>query len=211
MLPESVESSHCTVGAGTPEAVASKTAFWPGSAVVLAGCLVTAGAFCTVSVAASLVALPATFLNTARYCWPLLEVLVFATVSWFEVAPLTLVHVVPPFAEVCHCTVGVGEPEAVASKTALCPSSTVTLAGCFVTTGAARTVSVAALLVAWPAEFLKTARIWDPLSEVFVLAIVSGLVVAPSMGLQVLPPLVETSHCRVGVGVPEAVDVNVAL
>jgi hypothetical protein len=64
--PPLVEVCHCTAGGGNPEAVASKTAFWPSSTVVLAGCSVTAGAFWTVSVAALLVAVPAVLLNTAR-------------------------------------------------------------------------------------------------------------------------------------------------
>ena len=42
-------------------------------------------------------------------------------------------------------------------------------------------------------------------------AIVSWSAVAPGTALHVLPPLVETSHCGVGGGVPDAVDSKTAL
>ena len=87
--------------------------------------------------------------------WPLF---LFWIVSVSAVAPLMLLHVLPPFADVCHCTVGAGRPEAEASKIALWPSSTVVLAGCLVTVGGVLTVSVAALLVASPAMFVNLAR-----------------------------------------------------
>ena len=89
-----------------PEAVASKTALWPSSAVTLAGCLVTLGAFCTVSVAASLVASPTMFLKVARYWWPLSDVFAPAIVSVLDVPPATAVQVLPPLAEVSHLIVG---------------------------------------------------------------------------------------------------------
>src|SRR5205807_961345 len=159
----------------------------PSLTMVLAGCLVIAGALCTVSVAASVVAVPATFLNVARNSLPFSEVFVLAIVNLAAVAPAMLLHVVPPLVDFCHCTVAAGNASAAASKLALWPSSTVVLAGCWVTEGAFRTVRVAALLVAsGETPFLNTARNWFPLSDRFVLAIVSWLEVAPSIGLHVL-------------------------
>src|SRR4029077_12003124 len=204
VLPPLIEISHCTVGAGNPEAVASKRAFPPTSMVVPAGCWVTRGSARTVSVAAWLVTLPAALVNTARYSWPSSEEGVLVIVSWVEVAPSIALHVPPPSVETSHCTVGAGNPEAVASKRALCPSLTVTLTGCLVTDGAFCTVSVAASLVASPAAFLNVARYWWPLSVVFAPTIVSWLDVPPATAVQVLPPLAEVSHLTVGAGKPEA-------
>jgi hypothetical protein len=58
---------------------------------------------------------------------------------------------------------------------AVCPAVTVWFAGCVViagATGAAFTVSVAAVLVAVPALLLTTTANVDPLSEVVVTAVV---------------------------------------
>jgi hypothetical protein len=58
---------------------------------------------------------------------------------------------------------------------AVCPAVTVWFAGCVViagATGAAFTVSVAALLVVVPALLLTTTAKVDPLSEVVVTAVV---------------------------------------
>jgi hypothetical protein len=58
---------------------------------------------------------------------------------------------------------------------AVCPAVTVWFAGCVVivgATGAAFTVSIAALLVAVPAVFVTTTANVDPLSEVVVTAVV---------------------------------------
>lgn len=41
-----------------------------------------------------------------------------------EVAPLTLLNVVPPSVLTCHCTVGVGVPLAAAAKLTLVPALT---------------------------------------------------------------------------------------
>ena len=122
LAPASVETSHCTEGVGNPDAVASKLALWPSATVTLLGCLVTAGAFWTVSVAASLVALPSELVNTARYSWPLSVVVALAIVSVVEVAVLMLLQVLPPFVDCCHRTFGAGWPEAIASNVAVCPS-----------------------------------------------------------------------------------------
>jgi hypothetical protein len=66
-------------------------------------------------------------------------------------------------------------PEATTEKVAVCPTVTVTLAGCVVIEGlvtTAFTVSVAAALVALPAEFVTTTLNVEPLSEVVVTGVV---------------------------------------
>src|SRR5437588_4781377 len=156
--PPLVEISHCTVGAGNPDAAASNVAPSPASTVVLVGSCVTTGGACTVSVASCVVAEPAAFVNTARYRSPSSESDALEIVSRLDVAAGTALQVPPPSVEISHCTVGAGNPDADASNVALCPSSTVRLDGCFVIAGSFWTVSVAASLVAVPATFLKTAR-----------------------------------------------------
>ena len=71
-------------------------------------------------------------------------------------APEILDQLVPSVLT-CHCTVGVGEPLAAAEKLALVPSVTVVFDGCVVTTGTVFTVSVAALVVTFPAALVKIA------------------------------------------------------
>ena len=70
-------------------------------------------------------------------------------------------HDVPPSAETCHCTVGVGDPDAAALNEAVIPAVTVTLTGWLVIVGGALggpvKVRVAALVVALPDELVKTA------------------------------------------------------
>jgi len=56
---------HCTVGLGDPDADAMNVAVLPAVTVAELGLVVTDGGTCTVSVAAVLVADPATFMNTA--------------------------------------------------------------------------------------------------------------------------------------------------
>ena len=66
-------------------------------------------------------------------------------------------------------------PVATTVNVAVCPAVTVWFAGCVVivgATGAAFTVSVAALLVAVPALLLTTTSNVDPLSEVVVAVVV---------------------------------------
>jgi hypothetical protein len=70
VAPPSVDTCHCTVGAGLPEAAAVNVALAPSTTVVLVGCVVTVGAKSTVSVATCVVAVPLLFVNTARYCVP---------------------------------------------------------------------------------------------------------------------------------------------
>src|SRR6267154_1018654 len=117
------------------------------------------GAAFTVSVAAVVVAVPAEFVNTARYWFPFCDNAV-VKLNVVEVAPETLLNVPLPAVLICHCTVGVGEPVAAAVKVAVWPAVTVWLAGWVVivgSVGALFTVSVAAAVVAVPAEFVNTA------------------------------------------------------
>jgi hypothetical protein len=82
------------------------------------------GAALTVSVAAVVVAVPAEFVNTARYWFPLCDKAV-VKLNVVEVAPETLLNVPLPAVLICHCTVGVGEPVAAAVKVAVWPAVTV--------------------------------------------------------------------------------------
>ena len=69
---------------------------------------------------------------------------------------------------------------------------------------------MAGLLVVEPLEFVKTVSYSLPLCAVVVAGRESVVDVAPAMGLHVVPPSVETCHCTVGAGVPEAAAVNEA-
>jgi hypothetical protein len=82
------------------------------------------GPVLTVSVAAVVVAVPAEFVNTARYRFPFC-VEAAVKLSVVEVAPERLLNVAPPSVLTCHCTVGVGEPVAAAVKVTVCPAVTV--------------------------------------------------------------------------------------
>jgi hypothetical protein len=88
----------------------------------------------TVRVAALVVAVPAEFVNTARYWFPLCDKAA-VKLRVVEVAPGTLLKFAPPFVLTCHCTVGVGEPVAAAVKVAVWPAVTVWLIGCVVIVG----------------------------------------------------------------------------
>jgi hypothetical protein len=213
VLPPSVDTCHCTVGAGLPEAAAVNVAVWPTGAVALAGCVVTAGAESTLSVFTQDVTVPAALLNTARYSLPLSLAGTSVSVRVLAVAPEMLVNDVPPFVDTCHCTVGAGLPVADAVKVTLPPAVTVCAPQVDVDTGTVSTVSVAAVDVAVPTELVNTARYSLPDSDAVVLATVSVPVALPASLvslLQVLPPLVDTCHCTVAVGSPEAAAVNVA-
>jgi hypothetical protein len=123
----------------------------------LAGFVVTAGAVFTVRVAALKLALPATFVKTARYRLPFwVEDVVKDNVV--EVASAILLKVAPPSVLTCHCTVGVGWPVAAAVKVTACPAQIVWLTGLVVMAGIVLTVSVAAVVVADPQRPEKTAR-----------------------------------------------------
>ncbi len=79
----------------------------------------------TTRVAALVVALPAAFVNTARYLFPLCDAVTAVNASVAEVAPPTLLNVTPLSVLNCHCTVGGGVPLADAMKLALLPAVTV--------------------------------------------------------------------------------------
>ena len=72
-----------------------------------------------------LVAVPAEFVNTASYFVPLSADVVPGTVSVVDVAPVIGVNDDAPGASDCHCTVGVGVPEAAAVNVAVAPTVTV--------------------------------------------------------------------------------------
>ena len=152
----SVLCCHCTVGVGVPLAAAVKVAVEPAAALTLTGLVVIAGAAVTVNVAAVVVAEPTLFVNTARYWLPFC---VADTVkdNVVEVAPAIFVKVTPSVL-CCHCTVGVGVPLAAAVNVAVAPLATLVLAGFVVITGAAVTVSVAAVVVAELTLLVNTAR-----------------------------------------------------
>jgi len=84
------------------------------------------------------------------------------------VAPLIGVKVVPESVETSHCTVGVGKPLAAAVKLAVPPEVMVTPDGFDVTTGGVVTVRVAGVVVAVPAELVKTASYSSPFSTAAV-------------------------------------------
>jgi hypothetical protein len=69
VTPPSVETSHRTVGVGVPPAAAVNDTDVPAVVMTLAGLLVTVGGIFTITVrvAPLVVAVPATFVKTARY------------------------------------------------------------------------------------------------------------------------------------------------
>lgn len=71
----------------------------------------------TVNTAALELAVPALFVQTARYCL-LLSAIATVNVNVAAVAPVIFVHVVP-FVLDCHCTVGAGLPFAAEMKLTL--------------------------------------------------------------------------------------------
>src|ERR1700722_11258941 len=70
--------------------------------------------------------------------------------------------------------------------------------------GGVCTVKVAAFVVALPTTFVKTASYSFPLIAWGILVSVSAVDVAPLLLVKLLPPLVLTCHCTVGVGFPLA-------
>ena len=76
--------------------------------------------------------------------------------------------------------------------------------------GVSFTVSVAAVVVADPAELVNTARYLLPLCDNVVVKL-RVVEVAPEMLLKVMPPSMLTCHCTVGVGEPVAAAVKVAV
>lgn len=124
-----------------------------GHTVLLAGDAVTDGAALTVSSAALVGVDEHEFANTARYCL-LLSVATGVNVYVAVVAP-AMSPKETPSVELCHFTLV--EPVAAALNVTDVPHD-VWLPGCVVMTGAAVTVRVAAVVVADPHEFVKTAR-----------------------------------------------------
>jgi hypothetical protein len=72
------------------------------------------------------------------------------------------------------------------------------------------TVKSAAVVVASLAEFVNTAwyKFWESARDAVKLSVVE---VAPTIALNDAPPFVLTNHCTVGVGVPVAAAVKVAV
>ena len=193
-----------------PLAVAVKVAVAPAQTVTLPGCMVICGGVLTVNTAAAVVTLPQVFVNTARYRLPL-SVWAVTNVRLVLVAPGMLLKVMPPSVLTCHCTVDAGELEAAAVKVTALPAVMVWLTGFMVTLGGVLTVKTAALVVAVPAALVKTARNWKPLLAATAPEKFSVVFVAPGMSVKVAPPLELNCHCTVGVGVPLAAAVNVAV
>src|SRR6185437_3984516 len=142
-------------------------------------------------------ALPALLVKTARYSLLFWLACTLVSVSVVLVAPPMSVKVPPPSVLTCHCTVGAGVPLA----DAVMVGATV----------AALTVRVAAVVVALPALLVKTARYSLLFWLVCVLVSVSVVLVAPTILLKLPPPSVLICHCTVGVGVPLADAVKVAV
>ena len=205
-----VETCHCTVGVGEPEAAAVNLAVVLLETSRLTGWVVMTGLVSTVSVAELDVAAPTVLVKTARYWYPLSARVVTATLRVVRVAPLMLAQLEPALVESCHCTVGVGLPDAAAVKATVAPAVTVSLTGWVLTVGAYWTVNVAALEVADPALFVKTARYSLAFCAAVTFEIAYVVDVAPLMLAQVEPPLLDSCHCTDGVGLPDAVAVNVA-
>jgi hypothetical protein len=113
--PLSVTVSHAgtvplvvIVGVGRPDVVTVNDPALPTTNVALFA-LVNAGGLPTVNVAALEVALPAALVNTARYWLPLS---VAAAVNVYVVLVAKAIFENPEPVLRCHCTVGVGEPDA---------------------------------------------------------------------------------------------------
>jgi hypothetical protein len=119
-----------------------------------------------------------------------------------DVAPVMFVQVLPPSELICHCSVGVGVPEADAVRVTDAPGLTVVLIGAVEMAGAESTNSVAAEVVAVPPAFVKTARYELPDMAAVGVKVYAGFV-APAILVHVAP-LVLTCHCTVGVGEPTA-------
>ena len=131
-----------------------------------------------------------------------------AEAKLFFGVPVAFDHADPPLVETCHWTLST-VPVALALNVAGLPVWTDWLAGWVTTAGGETTTNVAALVVAVPAELVKTARNWWPLSAAVVEAMAYVVPVAPATVVQV-EPLVDSCHWTVGAGVPVAAAVNEA-
>src|SRR5471032_2666594 len=98
LWPESVETCHCTLGAGEPEAAALNETESPVGTSWPAGCCVTTGppptTPLTVSVAFVVSWVPSTFVNRARNSSPLRTGLA-RKLSVGDVAPARLLQLAP--------------------------------------------------------------------------------------------------------------------
>ena len=109
-----------------PLAAAANVATLPAFAVWFAGCSVTTGSTsgCTTSEAGLLSAWPDPLVNTARNHLPS-STCAAAKAYVVVVAPATSSQVLPLLVLTCHCTVGFGDPVAVAENVAVLPTFTV--------------------------------------------------------------------------------------
>jgi hypothetical protein len=135
-------------------------------------------------VAASLVAVPAELVNTARISQPFSKALTTPLVKLVDVNPGTFAQVDPPFTDSCHCTDGVGVPLADAEKVTVLPEYTVWLIGWVVTTGLVAGVTTLELADANPGPAVLAAatvnEYWSPLvSPVTVSGLTSPVFVWP--------------------------------
>ncbi len=165
-------------------------------------------------VAMVVVVVPAEFVKTASYLFPLSasERLVSCKVS--EVAPLMGMNESLPAGSTIHCTAGAGLPVAAAVKVTACPTIDDWLTGFVVTSGGAGarfTANVAAAEAAEePMPLEKTASYWLPLSPSVTGPRSSVTEVAPAIAEKVLLPAGSTIHWTVGAGLPLAAAVKVA-
>src|SRR4051812_16299663 len=105
-------------------------------------------------------------------------------------------QVAPASSDRCHCSVGVGVPDAADVNDTGSPARTELLVGCVVIAGAIPlTVSVAALDGKLPYVLVYTMRNLAPLSLIVVAGVVYGDVVAPEIAVQVEPPSLLRCHC----------------
>jgi len=216
--PPFVDTCHCSVGAGFPLAAPENVVVCPASFVRASGVSVIAGAAFTVSETAPLVTVPPEFVTTKRNEFPLCADVTPITDSVAVLLPekpdpfVTLLHVVPPFVEICHCSPGAGVPLTTAVKFAVPPTTAVTFPGCVAMLG--DTSSVAFALVFDPPVFVATTRNKFVLCVEFAAITVKVALVFPENPLPFVmfvntdPPFVDTCHCSVGAGVPLVVTEN---
>jgi hypothetical protein len=129
------------------------------------------------------------------------------------VAPATFDQVAPRSRLICHCTVGTGEPDAVAVNVTASPAATVAFWGSAVSVGAvvvAVTASTASAVVALPALLVNTARKRLPSSAGPVVN-ANVVDVAPPMSANADAPGAATCHWTAGVGVPLAAALKLAV
>jgi hypothetical protein len=217
--PLFVETCHWKVGAGVPVATTANVAFAPISTVAFDGCVVITGG--TSSVAFALVFDPTVFVATARKRFVFCAAVTPITVSVEFVFPenplpfVTLLKLVPPFVETCHCNVGAGFPVVTTVNVAFDPTTVVEFDGGVENPGAKFTVRFATLLVVVPPALI--ASTWN--SHPFIAAVVGFTIIVcvccpvkvvfPAVMLLNVPPLfVESCHWKLVA--PVAVDVKVA-